>query len=301
MSVFSRGDEGIVQAYGSINGNSLKDRLTEDIHKGLVFPALRNNGIAFYYKCKRIFLFDGTEFRTNIKYALVVPDSLPSAYVAEGDMKKLSLCSDFASAYEDIKKLCDRYVSKEDDCVAKLMRATTPFSKRSNKDIFAVDCEVAFSREVPTNDGVDYDDEPRTGQDRIDVLLYDSVTRQLLFLEIKRLHDSRVRASGEALPEVVSQMERYDGSISSRKNEIMEAYFEYSKNMSFIFPQWPVGELQINDIKLALVISDFDSSHLQDDRQRIHIDKCKGDAWSVGSIGDIKGITIPGTIRKWFS
>ena len=78
-----------------------RNYLLPDCKKGIVFPAIRDNRIDFYFKGGKLFSFDG-QFKTHIKYASVLTHK--NDYVTEADLGEAEPITDFAAGYKRIKE-----------------------------------------------------------------------------------------------------------------------------------------------------------------------------------------------------
>jgi hypothetical protein len=82
-----------------------------------------------------------------------------------------------------------------------------------------VDIEIAF-KAVKDTEGTDSDKKI----DRIDILLYDTEARQLLFCEAKRYSNSEIQSKDGGIPKVIHQLESYNRQIAANKENILKQY-----------------------------------------------------------------------------
>ncbi len=211
-----------------------RDRLRKDIvekkRKGSVFPAVRMGRIDFYHRGGKLFTYDGKVFRTHHKYAAVLNSS--KDYVTEADLKDAPPIGSFLPSYPRIKENCAVYAGDEAASVSHLYSRFSCARKSQKEEIVALDIEVSFENRD--------EDEPdanrkRSRQDRIDILLYNTSERRLRFFEAKLFSNVEIRASGEAKPRVVCQMERYRAQLKRREEQILEQYKNYVNVMNALF------------------------------------------------------------------
>jgi len=222
-----------------------KDKLFNDIKKGSVFAALRNNRIDFYFKGGKLFSFNSNGLSTHIKYATTPEDDIGN-YVTESKFSEKcgNSIKSFVSDYNKIKTNCELYSKgSEAACVSYLYNKYSFAS--SATDIVVLDIEISLEAD---------EDESRN-QDRIDILLYSKSDRALKFVEAKLYTNKEIRSQED--PEVVGQIERYNSQIKRKEVEICNAYKKYVEIMNDLFYlniEKPVKVLP----DVGLYIFDFD-------------------------------------------
>ena len=259
-----------------------QDHLRDDCIKGTVYPAIRNDRVAFYHKGGMLFEYckvprnGGYRFRANIRYAL----GLKSEYLTQEEMCGITVDVDFARDYRAIKTQCGRLAGPERTEVADLCREAS-LVLRKRPSIVVLDTEVGFSG-----------DESSEGTDFIDALLYDLKTHRIVFLEVKRWGDSRHRE------EVAAQVKRYSEQISAHQNEIQHDYVAMLGQLRDLFELTDIcvpsnPETVEVDPDVRLIVTGYGQA---DERKAKRIPReleLKGDA-----IGGMKR-TNEKTLRKW--
>ena len=139
--------------------------------------AVRDNREDFYYQGGKLFGYDYNGFKTHVKYAAVI-NSDKSDYLTEGQLKGYDLISDFEAGYKRIKENCKNYSGVEASGVACVYSSN---SYLLSKDIVVLDLEVSF-------DAI----EDNHKQDRIDILLFDKISKTLQFVEAKHYSNSEI-------------------------------------------------------------------------------------------------------------
>lgn len=198
---FVRGFDGV----GRLKADPLFGKLLSDMKNGgkaSIFPAVRNQYMSFYYKGGGLFTYQ-KEFSTHFKYAFV-PENIGAAYVTETSMRNLKAVSSFFEGYEAIKERCEKYGGIEAEGVSELYA----YSAASHGDVILLDTEIALSE----------------GKDRIDILLYDTLKRNLLFCEAKHFSNPGLWAAKKHKPKVAGQIGRYNAAIAANTELILGQY-----------------------------------------------------------------------------
>jgi len=197
-----------------------------------LFLAIRNESINFYYRGNSVLklTFEGAQLNGYIHYKFLLRPFLEKEgskdrpYVSLTQRRQLPVINPKEeNASKWIKAASKPYSGVEKEGVDKIIRA--------NKNI--VDVELSFSRE--TVDGaVD-----GTRKNRIDFCaLRDNGTGlELCFYEAKHFSNSELRAKAE--PKVVSQIGRYNKTISRHKEAIHSAYETAFKKIQKLGHQHP--------------------------------------------------------------
>lgn len=227
------------------NEKLFTEKLLPDIQKQAVFPAIRENGIYFYYYNSLLFEYDG-KFKTHPKFAFV-PSMYGNSYVSDGN--EVGKISNFYDGYENIKERAKLYASPEAIGVYNICKSGNILS---NNNYVVLDIEVAFETEMDKQNGI--------RQNRIDILLYDIKEKALLFNEAKHFTNGEIWSN--SVPAVVNQVNRYNNEIAQRKDEILNVYKKYIGNINKIFADEldnPLPLPQKVNQQCGLVIFGFDS------------------------------------------
>jgi hypothetical protein len=240
--------------------------LQPEIISQLIFPAIRNNYIDFYFKGGRLFKYDDKGFQTHIKYAAVIEKD-KNDYLTEEQLEGYKFATDFSKNYKRIKENCANYAGIEACGVSEIYHRHSYVGR--DKGIVVLDIEVSLKSLDPDNK-----------QDRIDILLFNADEKKLKFVEAKHYSNSEIWSKKEA--RVISQIKRYETQIKSKKSEIIAEYNKYIDIANSMFS----GKLPyVDDIaeKLTLLIFGFDNDQKRGRMKTLITDK---------KSTNFKGITI---------
>ena len=164
----------------------------------------------------------------------------------------------------------------------------SPLAKNTSSDIVLLDIEAEFSQS-------------RTGKsDRVDVVLFHTLKRQLLLLEVKRLSDVRLQKNTNVQLAVTQQLSRYQTIINNQSdniikqyNNVIATYNAINENRKQILP--------INqklEVKLGLLILEYS----REDLNLLKVIKTQLTALNAKTvaIGHAKHVTSK-TLESWFA
>ena len=197
-----------------------KEKLLPDIRKCVIFPAIRNGKVDFYYKGGRLFEYASNKFTSNIKYAFI-PNCNKSGDIDENFLKNTVHCEKFIDGYERIKEYCAKYnEGSEAEFVSRLYKDYSYFSKNpKDSNIILLDIEASFKS---SND--------EKSQDRFDIVLLNKRKRTIKVVEAKLYSNNELRNFN-----VVKQIEGYEKVIKRDNKEITAAYKSYIKLVKDLF------------------------------------------------------------------
>lgn len=186
----------------------------EDLYKKFlkkdneVFMALRKNEIDFYYKGARIYAYKLRKgFLSDKKYCFNTHTTKSEIYLQ--DLNKLSVETNMIKNHKFIKANGKQYSGVEALGVSYLYKQDYKSSKR----YILLDVEIALSDE--------------NKNDRIDILLYDTIKGELKFVEAKHFSNGDLWSKEGSKPEVVSQINRYNKKIEKYYDQILKEYQKY--------------------------------------------------------------------------
>ncbi len=223
-----------------LQSEPLWKKLKADCQKGMVFPAIRNDKIDFYYGGGKLFSYTTQGFSTHIKYAAVIANA-KSDYISEKQLKKpIVLISDFNKQYDRIKENCKNYSGVEALGVSHLLEKFSYCNATCSSDVVVLDIEVVLNK-----------------KDRIDMLLYKQSTQELRFVEAKDYSNGELWS--KSTPKIYSQIARYNTTIKVEKINILNAFSDYINIVNPLFSlNLPKPPKNIN-YKTKLYIFGFDT------------------------------------------
>ena len=249
-----------------------QEKLLPDIERGEVFPAIRGGYICFYHKGSRLFKYDDQGFTTHVKFGFV-PRGNNSCDIRESDLEKKTVIDTFYAGYDEIKARAALYAGPEAAAVSRLHQFS-PFNKnrKDNPQYALLDAEVAFDARKDGEADAEIGQKPAAGRkrtsDRIDIMLYDTQARGLLFCECKHFSNPEIWSKAGARPLVLGQVKKYDDQILQNEESIVREYKKYVSYMNSLFgvslpePSFPYP-------KCGLLIFGYDS--LQEPKMKEHV------------------------------
>lgn len=214
--------------------------------------------------------------------------------VSEEEWKKkigLSICS-WGDIYGEIIDNLQMFSKPEVGKVAKMYKLS-PLASYGKSNAFLIDIEAKFS--YPKANVVSEKEQ------RIDTVFYNAKTRQLAFIEVKRLVDDRLQKNEKLQMEIVEQLKGYRNLIKNERCEIIKEYNKTLEAYSHIFGLNidPIDEKQ--DILLGLLITEYES---KDEKLVKSLSEQMKDTEvmdvPVLSIGDAASISSATIEKKWF-
>jgi len=210
------------------NEDLFNNKLLNDIRKGAVFPAIRNDYICFYTGNSRPFVFKNNEFKAHKKY---LPFKSNVNYLSKTDLNQQIYIDNFKDNYRGIIKNSELYIGTEGRGIEKLFEYFSyakiqKQDKDEGEDIIILDNEIAFSNENIESDKT---------LDKIDLLLFNKKEKKLSFVEVKEFTNSEIWSTAGTKPKVVNQINRYSNNIKSRIDEILEQYKNYNEAVNELF------------------------------------------------------------------
>ena len=258
------------QLIDALKSTPLYNKLFADVKSGKVFPAIRNNSIAFYYKGSLLFKFDKNGFQTHYKF--LIDNSYgklgDGPYVVcngerDGKVKPAGMIIDnFYDGYESIKQTIGVYAKPEALLTSGFYKRSFLSDEGSKSRYVLLDIEVAF--EKPNNAVFEMRDENNedpssTGKksrkklDRIDAVLYDTKKYQIVFCEVKRFDDDRLSSIGGKDPEVILQLGNYKTQIGVSEDSIVSSYNNAFKLYNELFGTQPLVVESVYDRAVLFV------------------------------------------------
>lgn len=262
-----------------------------------VFPAVRKGRLDFYHAGGKVFTFKRTEgFTTHQKYASVLACPEKQPYVSEDYIRDVSPIKSFIDpvkgapndyVYKRIKENCAAYSRDEARCVSYLYSLYSAAKAEPKSLIVVLDIEVSFERpdeELPSTE------RQRIGQDRIDLLLMDTDSGKLRFIEAKLFTNKEIRS--ESTPPVLEQLERYRKQMQKNCATILAQYGNHVDALNRIFGR-SLPKPTVLDPKPSIFIFGFDDDQkrgrLAKDLEKLrNHDKYAANVYAKGNPKDVK-------------
>ena len=181
--------------------------LKTDVLAGRVFPAVRTNELHFYYKGGCLYKFNG-------------------AYSRDDNYKLYSEGTEGLSDYERAKKENENKFTNrkggvtERGLLDRLYKFT--YCKDLKSDVVVIDIEVNLNGSIGRGK-------------KCDLVLLNTKTDELMFVEGKVYSDSRVKCAAPYIPEVIEQVNTYTSAMAEQRLNILAQYGEYIKIVNGLF------------------------------------------------------------------
>lgn len=257
------------------------NHLLPDIKAGVVFPAIRDEEVHFYYSGGCMFKYTGDNFKFNRSYfkpdyqTVTTKESWEkykiNSQIYEKDYATLQfICKDivgfdFCKEYENIKEVVkQKFDNKSDKTEStkerQYLEQLYPFTfSPKNSDVIVLDIEVRANFRTNIN---------KAEYAKCDLVLYNAKESELQFIEAKLSSDKRVTSSG-MFPGVIAQIEKYNSWFKEEedRDNILKNYKEYIFIINQLFGM-NIAEPKTlkNTTKLVL----FEGT---DDYQKKHLNK----------------------------
>jgi len=188
-------------------------RLKADVFEGLVFPAVRAGRIDFYHRGGCLYSFREKSFERN--------DNYNKPEYAEGTT---GLDSYSKAKKQNENKFRDANgVDTERMLLDRLNNHTFGIARKTK--VVVLDIEVCLNGEV-------------YGRGKCDMVLLNTATQELMFVEGKVFSDNRVNTLASSMPKVIEQINNYTTAITEQKAKIVEQYAEHIKIVNALFGRY---------------------------------------------------------------
>ena len=182
------------------------EKLKEDVLKGEVFPAVRKNELHFYYKGGCIYKFVGGSFKRDKNYEKY-GDEFKGLPPYERAKKENEEKFKNAVGGEAERQLLDKLYCHT-------------FGLEKSSKVVVLDIEVNLGGQAVR---------------KCDLVLLNSQTDELMFVEGKVFSDSRVDVKPPHIPEVIEQVNTYSAAMSSLKQNILDQYARHIEIINALF------------------------------------------------------------------
>jgi hypothetical protein len=193
------------------------------------------------------------------------------------------LIKDFCEGYDRIKENCNKYSGLEALGVSSLYERFS-CARKGADSVVVLDIEASFAKEENENQKPDSNKKKRN---RIDIVLFDTESKGIRFVEAKHYSNGELRAKQGNAPDVIEQMKRYTELINDNQEPILKEYKKHVQKINKIFSV-KIPEPVLVDPTPLLLIFGFDQAQL-DHYLKEKIEKpLKAKDLLVYSKGDIK-------------
>lgn len=200
-------DSSKIKKLSAVN-SELFAQLKTDTYAGLVFPAVRKGEVHFYYKGGCLYKFNGVSFVRDKAYGVYSDrtDGIDE-YAKAKRQNENKFTNTGGSAKE--RQLLDRLNSHTFTC------------ERTTKSV-VLDIEIRLNGTVGKNK-------------KCDMVLLNTETRQIMFVEGKVFSDNRVNRTVGNSPEVIEQVNIYTAGLAEQAQTIATQYAEHIRIINALF------------------------------------------------------------------
>lgn len=244
--------------------------LKNDIASGLVFPAVRKNQLYFYYKGGCLFKYSNGAFTRDKAYE-------------KYNLKIAGLGGYEAAKKQNENKFTNTKGSNKERQLLDSLNCNT-FSSNNIFNTIVLDIEVNLNGTIG-------------GGKKCDLVLYNTQSFELMFVEGKIFSDSRVKVKCGHVPEVISQVNTYSKSIAEQKQTIISQYANHIKIINNLFgTNYNVPQIVIQPAKLLV----YETPVNLTENNRYSIDTITG-ALGTNNVALFKQNERPSTDEIWNS
>lgn len=208
MSFIRSLDKKQIDALFNDKNNMLFNLLKNDIKRGIVFPAIRKNQIYFYYEGGCLYRFSNGSFSRDKAF------------------EKYSCATEDLSPYEMAKKQVENKFTnaKGNDKERRLLNALYchTYNAACRCNTIVLDIEVNLNSLISRGK-------------KCDLVLYNTLSRELMFVEGKVFYDRRVNVKCGNMPEVIKQVNTYSAAVAEQKQTIIKQYENYIDIINSLF------------------------------------------------------------------
>ena len=201
-------DKKQIYALQSEQNKSIYNLLISDIKDGKVFPSVRKNQIYFYYEGGCLYKFANGKFTRDKAY------------------EKYSCSTEDSTRYETAKIQVENRFSKgeKNDKERRLLNALYRYTYGGEKpyDTVVLDIEVNLNSTF-------------VGRKKCDLVLYNTQSSEIMFVEGKIFSDRRVSVRIGFIPEVISQVNTYSAAIAEQQQAILTQYANHIEIINNLF------------------------------------------------------------------
>lgn len=186
----------------------LFDKLKTEVVGGEVFPAVRKNELYFYYRGGCLYKFAGGSFKRDNNY------------------ERYGGNTEALSEYEKLKnQVKHKYSNPKGEAMERQLLDglySYTYGSQFKSNVVVLDIEVNLNGTVGSGK-------------KCDMVLLNTQTDEILFVEGKVFSDSRVNVKTTFVPEVIAQVNTYTAAIDEQRQAIREQYANHIQVVNRLF------------------------------------------------------------------
>ena len=185
---------------------TLFTRLKADVSKGDIFPAVRGNELHFYYMGGCLFRFAKGAFLRDINYGLYSNNTEGLSLYEKAKKENENKFTNIAGIETERQLLDGLYCHT--------------FNPELKSKVVVLDIEVNLGGKAVR---------------KCDLVLLNTATSEIMFVEGKVYSDDRVRSAIGYMPKVIEQVNIYTAAIAEQRRNILVQYGEHIRIINELF------------------------------------------------------------------
>lgn len=192
---------------------------------------------------------------------------------------------------EVLPEICDNIEkdSSPESTQASRFYRFSPLNLAEDHEIVLLDIEAAFAY-------------PGEQTKRIDLVFYNTAERRLMFVEVKRLSDSRLpKDKLDTSAKIFKQLNSYQDTLQNGKDNIIAQYNNVIEYYNALRSKKPLPSIADADPLLGLLLVEYTSSKKDQDKKKTVQEMTKSNGYKMYAIGNTSNMTKDSTVQKIYN
>lgn len=194
----------------------------------------------------------------------------------------------FAEVLPEICANIEKDSSPESTQASRFYRFS-PLNLAEDHKIVLLDIEAAFAY-------------PGEQTERIDLVFYNTAERRLMFVEVKRLSDSRLpKDKLDTSAEIFKQLNSYQDTLQNGKDNIIAQYNNVIEYYNELRSEKRLPPIADADPLLGLLLVEYTSSKKDQDKKKTVQEMAKSNGYKMYAIGNTSNMTKDSTVQEIYN
>lgn len=299
MTNFARTINDFATFQNRIHANAFLRKVNDElVQTGQAFLAFRNDEATIYYHGNQLCNLTAASNYTPTIYNHYLPiirsrtlrDTRLKGNYSEREWRDASKIT--ALSFEDVfDEILDNIVKEQSPESLQTSRfyRFSPLNQKENHEIVLLDVESAFSFAGEKTD-------------RIDLVFYHTIERRLMFVEVKRLSDSRLydkeNAQGQIIKsaEIIEQLTRYRNRLVNERQQVNAQYNNVISYYNTLSGRNLPLVIEDSEPLLGLLLVEFTRSAKDQINKKFVQDLLKKKEFKMYAIGNTSNMTQDSTL-----